>query len=320
MLAVTGGGYERRACAPMTAAIEISGLGKDYGPVRAVAGLDLVVERGQVFAFLGPNGAGKTTTIRMLLALQRPTSGSAAVLGLDSARDAVEIHRRTGYLPGELALYPRMTGRQHIAWYARARGLRDLSLATELCERFDAVLDRPAAELSRGSRQKVGLVLAFMSRPELLVLDEPTSGLDPLMRSEFGRLAREVTAEGRTVFWSSHELDEVQRLANRVAIIRQGRLIAAETVEHLRASTPQTVRAQFARPVDRSLFTGIDGVSVTSCDGGTIQLRVTGAIGPVLRVIADHDPVDLASSRASLDELFLSYYGPPGPQEPSHAP
>jgi ABC-2 type transport system ATP-binding protein len=300
----------------VTAAIETSGLCKTYGPVRAVTGLDLVVEPGQVFAFLGPNGAGKTTTIRMLLALQRPISGTAAVLGLDSARDSVEIHRRTGYLPGDLALYPRMTGRQHIAWYARARGLRDLSHAASLAGRFGAVLDRPARELSKGNRQKIGLVLAFMHRPELLVLDEPTSGLDPLMRSEFARLAREVTAEGRTVFWSSHELDEVQRLADRVAIIKQGRLIATETVEHLRASTPQTIHARFTRPVDPAPFAGIDGVSVTSCDGGTVQLEVTGPIGPVLRVIADHDPVDLTSQHADLDELFLAYYREP---EPSHA-
>ena len=304
----------------MTAAIETSGLCKTYGPTRAVIDLDLVVEPGQVFAFLGPNGAGKTTTIRMLLALQRPASGSVTVLGLDSGRDSVEIHRRTGYLPGELALYPRMTGQQHIAWYAKARGLRDLSLARTLAERFGAVLDRPARELSKGNKQKIGLILALMSRPELLVLDEPTSGLDPLMRSEFARLAREVTAEGRTVFWSSHELDEVQRLADRVAIIKQGRLIATETVENLRASTPQTVRARFPRPVSPSVFAGIDGASVTSCDGETVQLEVTGAIGPVLRVIADHDPVDLTSQHAGLDELFLSYYREPSPPEPSHAP
>ena len=303
----------------MTAAIETCGLCKNYGPTRAVTDLDLVVEPGQVFAFLGPNGAGKTTTIRMLLALQRPTGGSAAVLGLDCGRDSVEIHRRTGYLPGELALYPRMTGRQHIAWYARARGLRDTSPATALAERFGAVLDRPARELSKGNRQKIGLVLAFMSRPELLVLDEPTSGLDPLMRSEFARLAREVTAEGGTVFWSSHELDEVQRLANRVAIIKQGRLIATETVEHLRASTPQTVRARFARPVDPAIFAGIDGVSVTSCDRGAVQLQVTGPIGPVLRVIADHDPVDLTAQHADLDELFMAYYRDPAAPESSHA-
>jgi ABC-2 type transport system ATP-binding protein len=169
----------------VTAAIQTSGLCKTYGPVRAVIDLDLVVEQGQVFAFLGPNGAGKTTTIRMLLALQRPTSGTAAVLGLDCARDSVEIHRRTGYLPGELALYPRMTGRQHIDWYARARGLRDLSLAMELAERFGAVLDRPARELSKGNRQKIGLVLAFMHRPELLVL--APAPRRPFMRGSPGR-------------------------------------------------------------------------------------------------------------------------------------
>jgi ABC-2 type transport system ATP-binding protein len=184
----------------VTAAIETSGLCKNYGPVRAVIDLDLVVEPGQVFAFLGPNGAGKTTTIRMLLSLQRPASGRAAILGLDCGRDSVEIRRRIGYLPGDLALYPRMTGRQHIAFYARARGLRDTSLATGLSERLGAVLDRPARELSKGNRQKIGLVIAFMSRPDLLVLDEPTSGLDPLMRSEFAQLVREVVADGRTVF------------------------------------------------------------------------------------------------------------------------
>ena len=303
----------------MTAAIETRGLSKNYGPVRAVTGLNLVVEPGQVFAFLGPNGAGKTTTIRMLLALQRQTSGTAEVLGLDSGRDSVEIHRRTGYLPGELALYPRMTGRQHIAWYARARGLPDMSLATELAARFDAVLDRPAKELSKGNRQKIGLVMAFMSRPELLVLDEPTSGLDPLMRDEFARLAREVVTEGRTVFWSSHELDEVQRLADRVAIIKQGRLVATETVEHLRESAPQTVHARFARPVAPTLFAAIDGVSVSSCDRNAVQLEVTGAIGPLLRVIADHDPVDFTCEHADLDELFLAYYREPAAAELPHA-
>ncbi len=162
----------------MTAAIETAGLGKSYGPTHAVVDLDLVVEPGQVFAFLGPNGAGKTTTIRMLLALQRPDAGRAAVLGLDPGRDSIDIHRRIGYLPGDLALYPRMTGRQHIGWYARARGLGNLSLATALAERFDTVLDRPARELSRGNRQKIGLVMAFMSRPELLILDEPINTHD----------------------------------------------------------------------------------------------------------------------------------------------
>ena len=171
----------------------------------------------------------------------------------------------------------------------------------------------------KGNRQKVGLVLAFMSLPELLVLDEPTSGLDPLMRSEFERLVREVVAAGRTVFWSSHELDEVQRLADRVAIIKRGRLIATETVEGLRESAPQTLHARFAGPVDPSLFARIDGLSVTSCDGDAVQLEVTGAIGPVLRVIADHDPVDFTRQHADLDELFVAFYRESAAPESSHA-
>jgi beta-exotoxin I transport system ATP-binding protein len=303
----------------MTAAVETFGLTKTYGTTRAVVELGVRVEKGQVFGFLGPNGAGKTTTIRMLLGLQRPTSGRAAVLGLDAQRDSVEVHRRVGYLPGELALYPRLTGRQHIDWFTHARGARDRSLAPELCERFGVVLDRPARELSKGNRQKVGLVLAFMQRPELLLLDEPTSGLDPLMQDEFERLVRETVAEGRTVFLSSHELDEVQRLADRVAIIRAGRLVASDTVESLRQSAPLRVEAHFPRAVDPSVFATLEGVAVTARDGDRIALQVTGPLAPVLTAIAEHDPVDVLSRHADLDELFLELYREPAPPEASRA-
>ncbi len=299
----------------MTPAIETSGLAKTYGPTRAVVDLHLRVEAAQVFGFLGPNGAGKTTTIRMLLALQHPTAGEARVLGLDARRQSVEVHRRIGYLPGELELYPRMTGQQHIDWFARARSGRDPSLVRALVERFGVVLDRPARELSKGNRQKVGLVLAFMHRPELLVLDEPTTGLDPLMHEEFERLVRETVAEGRTVFLSSHELDEVQRLADRVGIIRSGELVATDTVEHLRESAPRKVEARFPRPVDGALFAGIDGVVVTDADGPRIAFQVSGPIGPLLKAIAEHDPVDLVSRPADLDELFLGFYRDP-PEAP----
>jgi ABC-2 type transport system ATP-binding protein len=304
----------------VTAAVETSRLTKTYGTTQALVDLDLQVEEGQVFGYLGPNGAGKTTTIRMLLALQRPSAGTARVLGLDSQRDSIEVHRRIGYLPGELELYPRMTGQQHLDWFARARrGGRERPLAGRLVERFGVVLDRPARELSKGNRQKIGLVLAFMHRPELLILDEPTSGLDPLVRAEFERLVREVVAEGRTVFLSSHELDEVQRLADRVGIIRSGRLVTTDTVEHLRRSAPTKVEARFARPIDRSLFSALEGVTVAACDGARIDLRVTGPIGPLLRTIAERDPVDLVSRPADLDELFLELYRDP-PPEPSDAP
>jgi beta-exotoxin I transport system ATP-binding protein len=297
-----------------TAALETSLLSKSYGATRALVELDLRVEPGQVFGFLGPNGAGKTTTIRMLLGLQRPTSGAARVLGLDAQADGVEIHHRVGYLPGELALYPRLSGRQHLDWFARARGEPDLSLADELCERFAVVLDRPARELSKGNRQKLGLVLAFMHRPELLILDEPTSGLDPLMQDEFERLVRETVSEGKTVFLSSHELDEVQRLADRVAIIRSGRLVAADRVERLRQSTPLRVEARFRRPVDPELFGHLKGVSVTSRDGDRLTLQIAGPLAPVLTAIAAHDPIELLSRHADLDELFLELYRDPSPK------
>ncbi len=174
-------------------------------------------------------------------------------------------------------------------------------------------------ELSKGNRQKVGLVLAFMHRPELLILDEPTSGLDPLMQNEFERLVREVVSAGRTVFLSSHELDEVQRLADRVAIIRSGALVTADTVEHLRRSAPRRVQAEFRRPVDRSIFAALDGVTVCGWEGARVDLQITGELAPVLKAIAENDPVDLVSRPADLDELFLELYRDQPPPEPPHA-
>jgi beta-exotoxin I transport system ATP-binding protein len=291
----------------VTSAIETTGLTKTFGATRGVAGLDLRVETGEIFGFLGPNGAGKTTTIRTLLDLHRPTAGTAVVLGLDSHRDSVAIHGRTGYLPGDLALFARMTAREHVAWFARARGMRDHARAVALAERFDLPLDQRIKELSKGNRQKVGIVLAFMHEPELLILDEPTSGLDPLMKDEFERLLREVTASGRTVFLSSHELDEVQRVADRVGIIKDGRLVRTDTVEGLRRDAPTTMDLRFHHPVDPATFRGA-GVRVLESSGNHVTLEVSGSIGPVLRLVADHDPIALVSRQADLDELFLSFY------------
>lgn len=305
---------------PMALVIETVGLTKVYGATRAVSDLELAVGAGQVFGYLGPNGAGKTTTIRLLLALQRPTSGRAQVLGLDCQADQVEIHRRVGYLPGELELYPRMTGRQHLDWFGRMRGVTDRSVTDELVERFQVVLDRPSAELSKGNRQKVGLVMALMHKPDLLVLDEPTSGLDPLMQREFEAVVRGIVAEGGTVFLSSHELDEVQRLADRVAIIRSGTLVATDTVERLRQNAPRWIEVRFRDPVSPSLFAGIGGVVVVAADGSQLSLRASGPIAPLLRVIAERDPVDLVVRHADLDELFLEFYGDSDAQEPGARP
>jgi beta-exotoxin I transport system ATP-binding protein len=289
-------------------AIETNRLTRSFGATIAIDALELHVEAGQVFGFLGPNGAGKTTTIRCLLDLCRPDSGTARLLGLDSHQHSVAIHARCGYLPGEFEPYPRMTGQRLLDWFARARGGVDHAWREELVERFEVMLDRPARELSKGNRQKLGLALAFIHRPELLVLDEPTSGLDPLMQDEFHRLLRETVADGRTVFLSSHELDEVQRVADRVAIIRQGRLVVTDTVDALRRRAPQTIELRFKAPVPADEFDGFDGVQHVVVDGERLTLRVTGELGPLLRRIADHDPVDVVARHADLDELFRAYY------------
>ena len=241
------------------------------------------------------------------------------MLGLDAVADSVEVHRRVGYLPGDLELFPRLTGRQHIAWFARARGVDTGSLARQLADRFGVVVDRPVRELSKGNRQKIGLVLAFMHQPELLILDEPTSGLDPLMQREFESLLRETVADGRTVFLSSHELDEVQRIADRVAIIKQGRLVAEDTVDGLRRAAPQKMEVRFRCPVDLAELSAVPGVTVTGSDGPRVTLDVSGEIAPVLKVIASHDPVDLVSRPPGLDELFLGFYRDSPAEQVSHA-
>jgi len=303
----------------MPGAIETFGLTKRYGGVTAVSDLNLRVEAGQIFGFLGPNGAGKSTTIRTLMALQRPTEGRVTLLGLDAAADSVAVHRRVGYVPGDLQLYPRLTGRQHIDWFARSRGGVDDGFVRRLLELFRVVADRPVRELSKGNRQKIGLVLGFMHKPELLVLDEPTSGLDPLMQHEFENLLHETTGEGRTVFLSSHQLDEVQRIADRIGIIREGRLVDEDTVEGLRRRAPQKMEARFRHRVDPADLRALAGVTVTGIDGTRVRLDVSGEIGPVLQVIASHDPVDMTSRQADLDELFLDFYRHPPEKEVSHA-
>jgi beta-exotoxin I transport system ATP-binding protein len=288
--------------------IETHRLTRSFGAHRGIIDVDLQVEPGQIFGFLGPNGAGKSTTIRILMGLYHASSGTAQVLGLDPLRDAVELHRRTGYLPGELALYPRVTGREILDRFGSARGLRDMRYRDELIERFGAEVDRPTQTLSKGNKQKLGIVLAFMHRPELLVLDEATSGLDPLLQQEFITLLRETAADGRTVFLSSHDLDEVQRVVHRLAIIREGRIVVADTVDGLRRHAPRTIELTFDRDVDTTTLTQLDGVQVSGTDPRHVLLTITGPVAPVLRAIAPLDPIDLLARPADLDELFLDYY------------
>jgi ABC-2 type transport system ATP-binding protein len=283
-------------------------LTKSYGSARGVEELDLEVRAGEVFGFLGPNGAGKSTTLRTLLDFQRPTSGTAEVFGLDSVRDSLAIRHRVGYLSSDLSLFERLTGDEHVRWFSRARGGHDEAFTAGMVERFGVELHRPIKELSKGNRQKVGLLLAFMHQPELLILDEPTTGLDPLVQTEFDHLLRETTAEGRTVLLSSHSLDEVQRVADRVAIIREGRLVVTDSVEHLRESAARMLTMRFDGEVDPALFRAITGVDEAELEDGQLHLRVSGPIQPVLAAAVDQGVVDLTARHADLDELFLSYY------------
>lgn len=282
-------------------------LSKTYGSVHALRDLTMHVRRGEVFALLGPERAGKTTTIRLLLALQRASRGRATVLGVDAWRDRVEIHRRTGYLPQDGQLLQHQTGRQVVAWFARARGGVDGRVIGALAERFEVDLERPLRDLSPSNRKKVGLVLACMHRPDLLVLDEPVAGLDPSARREFESLVREAVNEGRTVFFSTSELDEARRLANRVAVLKAGELITVAGIEGLRRAAPDRIEARVRKPVDASLFAQAGGATVRSCNGTHIELEVTGRLAPVLRLLADLDPVDVVARHAQLDDLFVSF-------------
>jgi ABC-2 type transport system ATP-binding protein len=291
-------------------AIETLRLEKTFpNGVQAIADLDLLVEPGEVFGYLGPNGAGKSTTIRLLLDLIRPTAGRVLVLGLDSRRDGVEARRQMGYVPGDLRLSDRLTAREQLDSLARLRGGVDDSLRERLCERFGVVLDRMIRHLSKGNRQKVGLVQAFMHRPELVVLDEPSSGLDPLLQAELRSLVRETAAEGGTVFLSSHSLDEVQHVADRVGIIRGGRLADVDSVERLRERALRHVTIVFAEPVEASRFAALEGVRVENADGKVLRLSAPEpAMDAVVKEAAVHPVVDLVSQPADLEEIFLDLY------------
>jgi ABC-2 type transport system ATP-binding protein len=293
-------------------AIVLDRLTKSYGRERGVVDLSFTVAQGEIFGYLGPNGAGKTTTIRTLLDLIRPTSGSVRALGLDAQRDGVELRRRLGYLPGELSLYGKLTARELLSYLGRLRGGIDGEHVRSLADRFELLLDRPIRDLSRGNKQKVGLVQAFAHRPALLVLDEPTAGLDPLMQQAFNELLRETAAEGRTVFLSSHVLSEVQHVADRVGIIREGRLVAIEDVAALHGRAVRYLVVRFTSPPPAAAFADMHGVRETSRDGAELRLVAEGALDPVVKALARYEVVDLVSHEPDLEDVFLAYYGANG--------
>jgi ABC-2 type transport system ATP-binding protein len=289
-------------------AIETERLTKFYGAERGIEDVTLAVEQGEVFGFLGPNGAGKTTTIRTLLDLLHPTRGGARLFGLDSHRDSVAIRRRLGNLPGDFGYGKAASGREAVALLSRLRGVDGGSRAEELARRLRADLDRPLGKLSRGNRQKVGLILALFHRPELLIFDEPTSGLDPLMQEEFLALVREERERGCAIFLSSHELDEVERVCDRVGIIREGRLIAVERIADLLGKTQRRVSVEFAAAVNPADLRALPGVTDLKSEDGRISFRVAGDLDPVVKAIALHTVADLELAHPTLEEVFLTYY------------
>jgi ABC-2 type transport system ATP-binding protein len=293
----------------MTAVIALEKLTKSYGAHRGIIDVDLAVEEGEIFGFLGPNGAGKTTTIRTMLDLIRPTSGRALVFGIESSADPVAIHRRVGYIPGEFALYDRLTGGQTLEYFANLRGGVDKAYQASLIERFELDASRRFREYSKGNKQKVGVVIALQHRPELLVLDEPTSGLDPLVQQTFFSTLRETVADGATVFLSSHILSEVEKSCDRVAIIRDGRIVKLDTVEGLRDLAHHQVELRFAGPVPVAAFEALPGVSDLVADDHVLRMRVAGAITPVVQAAARYELLDFVSREPSLEETFLAQYG-----------
>jgi len=292
-----------------TSALTTAGLTKHYGDVRALVDLTIDVKQGEVFGFLGPNGAGKTTMIRTVLDEIRPTAGQAWILGMDSHRQSVEIRHQLGYLPSDLALYPNMTGRDLLTYFANLRGGVDWTYVGALADRLDSDLDRKLGDLSSGNRQKVGLIQAFMNRPRMLIMDEPSAGLDPIMQRELQTMMREVAAEGRTVFLSSHALGEVQRVADRVGIIREGRLVALETVADLRAKALRRIEFTFEKRPDPHVFEHVAGVRGLIADEKHVIVSFDGKMRALLAAVGqDNTLLDISTEDADLDEIFLTYY------------
>lgn len=292
----------------MPAVIRTEGLTKFYGERRGLDGLDLEVEAGEIYGYLGPNGAGKTTTIRLLLDVIRPTSGRAEVLGLDPRRQGVELRGRIGYLPGDFLVSGRQTARRLLDHLAALRGGVDESYLDGLIERFDLDTTVLIRSLSKGNRQKVGLIQAFMHKPDLLILDEPTSGLDPILQREFQALAHEVIANGQTIFMSSHVLSEVQEVADRTGIIRDGKLVSVDRVEDLRKRAVRRVEVVFDHQIANGELIAITGLTDVVIDDKVMTGMLRGRADDFVKTIAKYPVASLKSEELDLDELFFVLY------------
>ncbi len=290
------------------AVIRTEGLTKYYGKVRGVEDLNLEVERGEIFGYLGPNGAGKTTTIRLLMGTLTPTRGKAFVLGHQVSTSAFAWKKEIGYIPGELSLYGDLTGEEFLRYFAHLRGGVDWNYVQSLARRLDLDLSRTIRTYSHGNRQKLGIIQALMHRPSLLILDEPTLGLDPLIQQEFYQIMREVKGEGQTVFISSHILPEVEKICDRVGIIKEGHLVAVESIQNLKARAMRRAEVVFADEVSPEEFSGIPGVNDLKIEGKTLTCLLKGEPNAFIRALARHNVVSLRVQDPTLEEIFLAFY------------
>jgi ABC-2 type transport system ATP-binding protein len=296
-------------------AINIQGLSKSYGRGKfALTGLTLHVNPGEVYGFLGPNGAGKSTTIRTLMNFIQPTGGSATILDKDIVRDSVEIKKSIGYLPSDSALYPKMTGGQFLDYMQALQPGVTRSYRQELVKRFKADPHQKLGELSRGNRQKFSIIQAFMHQPEVLILDEPSSGLDPLMQETFYQVVLEAKQRGASIFTSSHILSEVQKICDRIGIIREGKLISEQSIAELVAQAAQTFDITFADETPLAKLKAIKGVKMAQADGHNVTLHLHGELAPLLAELAKHRVTHLDTHQLDLEELFLRFYQDEEPQ------
>jgi len=293
----------------MKYAVEIKNLSKQFGNLTALKDINLTVKPGEVFGFLGPNGAGKTTTIRAMLNLIHPTSGSISILDLDSRKDYKELHKHIGYLAGDMSMYDNLRAEQYIGYMANLHGDVETGQIAILAGKLHADLKPRIKHMSRGNKQKIGLIAAMMHKPQLLIMDEPTTGLDPLMQEVFYQLLTEHTQTGGTTFMSSHNLTEIQRVCDRVAFIRNGELVEVNKVSSLRTSSVQEFEIHFAKNVPDDIFKGARSVHDVAVDGDTLTCVVKGHLNEFIAVLGKHDVVRISNRELELEEVFMKLYG-----------
>ena len=293
-------------------AISTRNLTKNYGKNRGIANLDLEVERGIIFGFLGPNGAGKTTTINLLMDFIRPDAGRASVFGLDCRRESVAVHRCVGYVASEPPLYPGMTVERFLGFSAALRQTSVDAAVREAAEALDLPMEQRIGRLSHGNRQKTALVRALLGRPTLLILDEPTAGLDPLAQRSVNDILRRYRGAGGTVFLSSHALPEVERTCDKVGILREGKLIATETMSALRHKAARHITIHFAVPIPDDAFSGVEGIGECRVHENRVSCTLDGAIDPIIKRAAKYPVTDVITEEPSLEDLFLRLYGTRG--------